>query len=299
MLKTINENHSPLRYPGGKGKVVNFFKDLLRVNRLYDIDYVEPYTGGGSVALALLFGEYARRIHINDKDPAVHAFWFSVLKDPDGLCRKIKDTRVTVKEWDRQRAIQKNQGDHDIYELGFSTFFMNRTNRSGIITAGIIGGRNQNGDWKIDARYNKPELISRIERIASMSERITLTRLDAVKLIHKCRLELPQSTLYYCDPPYYVKGQALYLNHYNPSDHQNIADEMHRITNQHWVMTYDNAPEIRRLYEKYRISEFSIMYSATQPKIGHEIMVLSDNLHTPQAPIAPIGRKRRSITAQV
>lgn len=297
MLRTISEYHSPLRYPGGKGKVVNFFKDLLRVNRLYDIDYVEPYTGGGSVALALLFGEYARRIHINDKDPAVHAFWYSALKDPDLLCRKINDTRVTVKEWDRQRSIQKNQGEHDIHELGFSTFFMNRTNRSGIITAGIIGGRKQTGEWKIDARYNKSDLISRIQRIAHMNDRISLTRLDAVKLIHKCRLELPQNTLYYCDPPYYVKGQALYLNHYNSDDHQNIANEMHRITNQHWVMTYDNAPEIRGLYSKYRISDFSIMYSATQPKLGHEIMVLSDNLHMPQAPISSASRKRGSAMA--
>jgi DNA adenine methylase len=291
MQSSSSDFRSPLRYPGGKGKVVGFFVDLLRANRLYDIHYVEPYAGGASVALALLFGEFASRIHINDVDPAVHAFWHSVLHEPDALCQKIRDTKISVKEWDRQRSIQKHQSDHDTLEVGFSTFFMNRTNRSGIITAGIIGGRNQTGDWKIDARFNKSDLIARIERIAYEADRITLTRLDAVELIKRSRKELPTNTLFYCDPPYFVKGQALYLNHYNEDDHASIANEMALVNQQRWVMTYDDAPQIRELYRKFRTFDFALMYSATQPKIGHEILVLSDNLHMTDKPIISSKRK--------
>ncbi len=295
MQSSGGDFRSPLRYPGGKGKVVGFFIDLLRANRLYDIHYVEPYAGGASVALALLFGEFASRIHINDIDPAVHAFWHSVLHEPDALCQKIRDTRISVKEWDRQRVVQKNQSKYDTLEVGFSTFFMNRTNRSGIITAGIIGGRKQTGDWKIDARFNKSDLIARIERIAHEADRITLTKLDAVELIRQCRAELPANTLFYCDPPYFVKGQALYLNHYNADDHASIAKEMASVKQQRWVMTYDDASPIRKLYGNYRIFDFSLMYSATKPKVGHEILVISDNLHMPDRPI--ISSKRKVLSA--
>lgn len=65
---------SPLRYPGGKGKVADYFKQIFRDNSLYDGVYVEPYAGGASVALSLLFNEYVSKIIINDIDRSIFAF---------------------------------------------------------------------------------------------------------------------------------------------------------------------------------------------------------------------------------
>ena len=272
--------YSPLRYPGGKGKVADYFKQIFKENFLYDGVYVEPYAGGASVALSLLFNEYASKIIINDIDRSIFSFWNSVLNNTDELCKLIFDTPVTVANWEIQRHIQKNKHQQSLLEVGFSTFYLNRTNRSGIINAGIIGGRLQTGEWKIDARYNKKDLISRIERIAQYKGRIELHNSDAVELVKSLRKSLQQKSLFYFDPPYYVKGKDLYLNYYQDNDHQNIADEISKVSNQKWIITYDDVTQIRDLYCKYRYKSFKLSYSAgSENKEGKEIMIFSDNIY--------------------
>ena len=231
---------SPLRYPGGKAKVADFVRCLIEKNALLDGTYVEPYVGGGSVALSLLFNEYVKDIYINDKDIAIYAFWHSVLHEPETLCKLIKDTPVTVETWFKLRDYQDKTDNVDLLHLGFSTFFLNRTNRSGILKAGVIGGYEQTGNYKIDARFNKEDLIKRIERIADYSDRIHLTNEDAVTLVQRLKKELPYNTLFYLDPPYYIKGKGLYLNYYNDNDHQNIANSISDFREHKWIISYDN-----------------------------------------------------------
>lgn len=174
---------TPLRYPGGKGKLAAYVKVLISANDLADGEYAEPYAGGAGIALELLFHEYVSRIHINDVSQLVYAFWWSVLHSTDELCRLINDTPRTVEAWDRLKLVLMNPGDHSKIELGFATFFLNRTNRSGILNGGIIGGRDQTGPWKINARYNAPELVSRVESTARLKNRISLTNLDALEFL--------------------------------------------------------------------------------------------------------------------
>lgn len=272
--------YSPLRYPGGKGKVADYFKQIFKENFLYDGVYVEPYAGGASVALSLLFNEYASKIIINDIDRSIFSFWHSVLNNTEELCKLIFDTPVTVDNWEIQKHVQKDKQQQGLLEVGFSTFYLNRTNRSGIINAGIIGGRQQTGEWKIDARYNKKDLISRIERIAQYKDRIELHNSDAVELVKSLRKSLQQKSLFYFDPPYYVKGKDLYLNYYQDNDHQNIADEISKVSNQKWIITYDDVSQIRSLYSKYRNKTFKLSYSAgSENKEGKEIMIFSDNIY--------------------
>lgn len=278
--------YSPLRYPGGKGKVADYFKHIFKDNLLYDGVYVEPYAGGASVALALLFNEYASKIIINDIDRSIFSFWHSVLNKTDELCKLIYDTEVTIDNWEVQRQIQKTKNRQSNLRVGFSTFFLNRTNRSGILTAGIIGGRQQTGEWKIDARYNKKELINRIERIAQYKENIELHNSDAIQLVKSLRKTLPQKSLFYFDPPYYVKGKDLYLNYYEGNDHQEVADEISKVSNQKWIITYDDVSPITKLYSEYRKKSFKLHYSAgSSNKQGKEIMIFSDNIYIAKHPI--------------
>jgi DNA adenine methylase len=158
--------NTPLRYPGGKGKLTGYIKLILNQNNLVGGHYVEPYAGGAGIALALLLDKYVSRIHLNDLNPAVHTFWRIVLDEPDALCKLISITDVTIEEWHKQKAIFADPKNHSPLEIAFSTFFLNRTNRSGIILGGVIGGKNQGGTWKLNARFNKPELIDRIDRVA-------------------------------------------------------------------------------------------------------------------------------------
>lgn len=272
---------SPLRYPGGKAKVADFVQCLIKENALLDGIYVEPYVGGGSVALSLLFNEYVRDIYINDKDISIYAFWYSVLNNADDFCKIIKDTPINIETWFKQKDIQSNKKNINLLDLGFSTFFLNRTNRSGILKAGVIGGYDQTGNYKIDARFNKEDLIKRIQRIADYADRIHLTNEDAVSLVRRLKNELPYNTLFYLDPPYYVKGKGLYLNYYNDTDHQNIAKSISDFKEQKWIISYDNVDFIVDLYSKFRQKTFELNYSASNSGKGKEVMIFSNNLVIP------------------
>jgi DNA adenine methylase len=254
----------------------------MKANRLLDGEYVEPYAGGAAIALELLFHEYVSRIHINDVSRPVYAFWRSVLQHTDELCRLVRDTPRTVRAWDKQKKILANQANHDVLAVGFATFFLNRTNRSGILNAGIIGGRDQSGAWKIDARYNAKELTSRIEAIAKMRSRISLTKMDALKFLKKGVMRWPKKTLIYLDPPYYVKGRDLYYHFYRHEDHERVARfVLDEISAQQWIVSYDDVPEVRELYEGCRRSVYSIGYSARTTSQGTEVMFFSDALDVP------------------
>lgn len=279
----MNKFVSPLRYPGGKLKVVDYIKRLYEANDLYDGTYIEPYAGGASVALSLLFSEYAHTIRINDIDRSIYAFWHSVLNETEALCRLIHDTNVNLEVWQIQHDIQDHKNEVGLLELGFSTFFLNRTNRSGILSAGVIGGKNQTGNFKIDARYNKQDLIERIENIADYSDRIELTNLDAVELLKSIKRP-SKDTLCYLDPPYYIKGRDLYLNYYNDDDHRLIANAVKKYKGK-WIISYDSVPFIKDLYHDYRQEEYYLSYSAGNPAKGREIMVYSDELSIPEMKI--------------
>lgn len=273
--------YTPLRYPGGKAKLTNFIKLVFEQNDLLDGHYIEPYAGGAGIALALLSHSYASRIHLNDLNPAVFAFWRSVIDETDELCKLIRDVKVNMKEWHRQKAIFKDPANHSQLQLGFTTFFLNRTNRSGILGAGVIGGKNQDGPWKLDARFNKEDLIQRVENIAMYRSRIHLYNLDAKELIESVLPTLPKKSLVYLDPPYYVKGQELYQNHYSHDDHAEIAKLVQKKIKLPWVVSYDHVPQILDIYSGCPTITYGISYSAQNRYKGAEAMFFSKKLVIP------------------
>ena len=276
--------NSPLRYPGGKAALSCFLSEVLKENGLLDGVYAEPYAGGAGAALNLLFAENVERIILNDADPCIFSFWDSILKSKDDFIDLLDKTPISVEEWKKQREIYKKSSYYPQILVAFASFYLNRCNRSGIIAnGGPIGGIDQEGKWKIDARFNKIELIRRIEKIHLYRDRIKVYGLDAIDFIKKISTikNGSEKILVYLDPPYYVKGSGLYLNHYNYSDHAHLAKFMTRKRSFRWLMTYDNVPEIRSLYADRKQIEFSLSYTAHSRKIGSELLIYSDNLTLP------------------
>lgn len=271
---------SPLRYPGGKAKLFDFVTALLSENKMYNAHYCEPYAGGAGLALKLLSMGFVKSISLNDIDPAIYAFWNSILTHPTEFCEMIAKTEISIDEWHKQKAVRTKPKTYSQLQLGFSTYFLNRTNRSGIIdTAGPIGGFDQTGNWKIDARFNKERQIENIHALSKFADQIFFTNDDATDFI-KRHINSPESFIY-LDPPYYVKGAGLYRNHYSHKDHEIIAGLMTKYRKKTWMISYDNVSPIRDLYCKFPPITYSLNYSANQKMIGKEVMFLSDKLKFP------------------
>ena len=281
-----NKLYSPLRYPGGKAPFAPFIANLMEINGLVGGHYLEPYAGGAGVALELLFHGYSSHVHINDLDPAVYAFWVSVTQDPGALLDLLHNTPVTMEEWFRWRSILREESPANVVERGFATLFMNRTNRSGILKGGVIGGKEQSGFYKIDARFNKDVLAARIQKIAQYALHITVHCEDAFKLLGQCDNFLPEQSLIYLDPPYYVKGRGLYRNYYQHEDHLAIAKTLQSPNfNRPWVVSYDNAVEIRDMYQLSRGLSYGLNYTVQRRYVGNEVMYFSETLHVPDETI--------------
>jgi len=270
---------SPLRYPGGKIRLSNFIKSVILKNHLENGDYIEPYAGGAGIAWRLLFDHFVDRVHINDLNRSVYAFWFSVFNHTDELCKLIDDAPISMEQWQIQKKIQSDQSASYL-ELGFSTFFLNRTNRSGIIGAGVIGGKEQSGEYKLDARFNKKDLKTRIQKIASFKSKVEIYNQDALFFIKNTLPAINNKALVYLDPPYYKKGAALYESHYIHADHEKIAFSLANVMKM-WIVSYDHAPEICKMNQDYRHQVYRLSYSVADRYNGQEIMFFSPSLLTP------------------
>lgn len=272
---------SPLRYPGGKMKLANFIEDSIIKNNIQGGTYVEPFAGGAGVALQMLFLENVSNIIINDIDKSIYAFWHSVLNETDELCEMIKNVDITVEEWENQKKIQKNKEDAGLLSLGFSTFFLNRTNRSGIINGGLIGGKDQGGKWKMDVRFNKEPLINRIKKIGLYKNRIALHNKDAIDFIDSIKDSLDSRTLIYFDPPYYNKGSVLYSNHYKHEDHEELSGYIQDLSCK-WILTYDYTPQIIDMYEEVDKRLLTLNYTAAEKTKGSEMIAFCDEFIIPE-----------------
>ncbi len=282
----ISNYYSPLRYPGGKNSLSDFFSELIDLNDLEGGTYVEPFAGGAGAALSLLFSEKVYKIVLNDKDHFIYCFWKSILGDTESFIDKIEKTFVDITEYNRQRKILFDPNErHSILEKGFAAFFLNRCNRSGILTAGPIGGKDQIGKWKVDARFNKKDLISRIQRIAVYAERIEVYNYDALEFLDNYLTHLPlqnEKILVYLDPPYYRKGNDLYRIYFKKDDHINFAEYFKRLENFRWLISYDDSQFIRKLFATNNQSFLKFNYFANKAKVGRELMISSDDCSLPE-----------------
>lgn len=275
---------SPLRYPGGKAKLAPFLIQVLKANALWKPHYVEPYAGGAGAALELLYDEYVDRVTINDADPRVHCFWQAVTRYNAAFLDKLASVRASIREWKRQRAIYESRDRRKVFELGFATFYLNRTTRSGIVhNGGPIGGYDQGGNYKIDARFNPAELADRIERIGRYAHRITVSGYDGLDLLKKLDRgkSKTMNTLVYLDPPYYGKGPELYFDRFDHAQHSDLAEFLSSSPRFDWVMTYDNVKQIRALYQPFPRIAFSLSYSAFERREGEELLIHPASMAVP------------------
>jgi DNA adenine methylase len=267
---------SPLRYPGGKSSLYSRLREVIRDNDLAGCRYVEPYAGGAGAGLGLLITGQVAEVVINDLDPSIHAFWRTLTEKPDWLAAQVERIAIDVPQWRKQKRIYNAVDVSKPYQLGLATLYLNRTNRSGILNGGPIGGYDQTGNYKIDARFNRAELIDRIQLLGKYAEKITVLSEDGRSVIS--RYADRKGTFIYADPPYFEKAGRLYLNNFTADDHAHLAKMLNRKSSAAWLLTYDAVPQVAALYPERRQYEFGLRYSARKAREATEVVVLSDSL---------------------
>ena len=271
---------SPLRYPGGKALMTEFFVNLFRENGLQNIVYAEPYSGGAGAAINLLLQNVVEDIIINDSNIGIFSFWSSLINDSEHFIQAINDIPVTITEWHRQRAILKTSVEPS-FELGVAVFFLSRTNRSGVITGGAIGGateeRQKTAKYKIDCRFNKIELLQRLRAVSERKAHIRVCNMDALDFLRT----IDNNVFVYLDPPYYAKGKSLYMNHYTDNDHAQLASFLQKEAEFRWVLSYDDVPQIRNLYRTLELYRFPLKYTVERKRIGYELLAHSADIIFP------------------
>lgn len=269
------KNYSPLRYPGGKSKLAPFVSLVIKKSNLPNPVYIEPFAGGAGTALELLFDGTVSEIVINDYDKAIYSMWRAILTNTRKFIKMIEDTPINDDEWRKQKDIYNTQNKKYSLELGFAAFYLNRTNRSGILSAGPIGGHDQTGNYLIDARFNKNDLITRIKKIAKYRHKIHIYNYDVRTFINVYAQKYIANAFIYFDPPYYHKGKQLYKNFFEHKDHEQIKDLIVNL-NCPWIVTYDDVEEIRTIYDSYVGYNFDLIYGLANTGLNSEIMFFSD-----------------------
>ena len=265
---------TPLRYPGGKTQVSKFVAHTIQINHILHPIYCEPFCGGAGVAIALLLSGNVERVILNDYDSAIYSFWHAVLHDTERLMRAVYDTDINLETWNEERRIYNELKDSPAYsfELAFATLFLNRTNRSGIITGGPIGGLQQNGAYLLDCRFNRENLVRKIQNIAERREQIDLYHLDAVDFIYDILMEQPYDQAFaFFDPPYYQQGKNLYKNCFDDEKHILLSQAIQDMERFYWIATYDDSPRIHEIYQNMDMQYYELRYSANQKRKEREL----------------------------
>lgn len=275
---------SPLRYPGGKGKLGPYFARILSNQPTTIETYAEPYAGGAGAGLYLLAEGYIDRLLINDLNPGIAAFWRAILDLPNEFVELVSSEKVNLDSWHRHREIYLNPAGRSDLELGFATFFLNRCNRSGILTARPIGGLEQTGKWKIDARFNRDDLCARIRKIKALGSRIKVSEKNALDFVTTVSRRV-KPVLLYVDPPYLVKGEELYMSAHSWADHEKLAAVLGKSPHP-WILTYDFDDRVRRLYPTSRCLGYSISHTAQTQRVGKEFMLFSRGLRVGDTAVA-------------
>tara|TARA_R110002051_G_scaffold136798_1_gene209357 strand:+ start:190 stop:1062 length:873 start_codon:yes stop_codon:yes gene_type:complete len=274
--RSSTETISPFRYPGGKGFLSGYFANVFEDFETGPKHYAEPFCGGAGSAWNLLADQKVDEIHLNDADIRIYSAWKAILHENDRFCERLSDVTVDIETWNAARSLLTNySGKAYDFELGFATYFVNRTSRAGIILgSGPIGGYKQAGDWKMDARFYRETMLKRIKWIGSQKRRVKLKNQEALTFLKGAAKRLPIArTLYFVDPPYVQAGGRLYLNAMTEKKHRALGEYLKSDILKHWILTYDDDPLIREIYRGRHFSKLAVNYSLSRIRKESEVLV--------------------------
>lgn len=261
---------SPLRYPGGKSRLIDQIYARLLPNKMDT--FVELFAGGASLGLSLLDAGAIKTLVLNDLDPMVYAFWDSVLHSPGYLMARLERFSPNMAAFLEAKDIlgRAANGDRSIPQdmLAWSFFLLNRTCFGGIITAGPLCGK-KGSNSELLSRWNPKNLLKRLTRISEMAENIKLYSMDAEQFLTSTDYWWDEKTTFFIDPPYVKMGDSLYVEKFPEEKHVSLAETLVGLYLSYpcadVVVTYDDCPLVRELYPIATVECVPRAYSLTPP----------------------------------
>jgi DNA adenine methylase len=262
------------RYPGGKSKLRNSISEHLNVyaNKL-DLEYREPFFGGGSVGLKFISDNPQwKKVWINDKDLGVANLWTSVIRFPNELKKMVQDFKPSIEIFDKYKLellsnSTVSQNASEIVLHGFKKLAIHQISYSGLGTksGGPLGGREQKSKYKIDCRWSPDYICKKIDKLHNQFSKLEIKHQSCTSFDFEDLVNSTENSFIYLDPPYYIKGNELYQFGFTKEDHKKMADVL-KYTNHPWILSYDDCPEVRRLYSWAEINIIYVNYSITATK---------------------------------
>ncbi|MEI7867358.1 MAG: DNA adenine methylase [Candidatus Methylumidiphilus sp.] len=273
-MSTPNKIISPLRYPGSKATFLKVVLEFIEVHGLKGREIVEPYAGSGIVSLSLVANNLVSHATLVERDPLLYSFWKAVFEHTDILLSSIEDININMDTWYELRVLLKHKIPENelIPDLALACLFFNRTNFSGVLHSGPIGGKDQSSDYKLDCRFNKKDIISRIRQISSLRDGVSVKFGDALEFLQKANIQNHEKRFFYVDPPYFKQGRKLYRYYYKVIDHKRLYDIL-SVATFPWLLSYDKHEFIELLYDGFPQVHQSFRYMSRTPKNENELVV--------------------------
>ena len=247
----MKPSFTPLRYPGGKSWLFEYVSAFLEFHDIHLGTVVEPFAGSASISVGLLKNKLADEAYICEKDPLISSFWDVALTANDELIENVRRLSVSISTWKKFKKYLRPDAvtRFSTMELATAFVFYNRTNYSGILKAGPIGGKRQESKYNIKCRFNKEYVCQKIATLDSLSGKIHVIRGDGIRFIREySRRSHGEDQFFYIDPPYYDAGKVLYRNYFEVEDHIRLANTLEPLT-EPWLLSYDDVDFIHHTYE--------------------------------------------------
>ncbi|MHB1439982.1 MAG: DNA adenine methylase [Cuniculiplasma sp.] len=289
---------TPLRYPGGKTWLLDYVKEFIKFHKLELKAIIEPYAGSASVSIGLLREGLVDKAYICEKDPLIVAFWNAVLNQNEEFVEFIQSLEVSLETWlsFKKYLIFDSVHKYNTVELAGAFLFFNRTNYSGIIKGGPLGGKKQQSSYKFDCRFNREKIIEKIQGLHNLEGRLHVAEVDGISFMQRITSGTAENLLFYVDPPYYGAGRELYRYFFTDGDHENLSIFLKKLEHP-WLLSYDDAEFIRDLYTNNEKFPVYTDYQSGNLRRNVRELLISNYLIPPLAPsIKEEGRYHRNKT---
>lgn len=265
---------SPFRYPGGKTWLVPEIKKWVLSSTTEPKFFIEPFAGGAMAGLTVAAENLARDVVLCELDADVAAVWKLIfhgsVKDVDWLCKEIITFEVSL--GNVQKVLSNNSQNNK--NQAFRTIIKNRMQRGGILAAGAGLVKSGEAGRGLNSRWYPQTLVNRIKALRALVGKIEFVEGDAFDLIEQYAKE--KGAFFFVDPPYTAGGKKAGKRLYTHSeiDHDKLFRVMSKVRGK-VMLTYDDAPEVRELANRYGFSCSTIPMKNTHHKIMNELIILN------------------------